>query len=157
MPPPSNKHDTLPASLAADESTPLLSQVEPIPLPEPADPSLEQNSTEAENGTDNEDEEKPLPKAQILLLCYTSCVAPIAFFSIFPYINFMIETVGGVQKEDVGFYSGLIESLFSATQMCVMILWGKVCLFVFLPLLLKSNASLTKPARPLTDTGENRS
>ena len=39
----------------------------------------------------------------------------------------MIERVGGVDKEDVGFYSGLIESLFSATQMCVMILWGKVC------------------------------
>ena len=38
-----------------------------------------------------------------------------------------IDWVGGVDKEDVGFYSGLIESLFSATQMCVMILWGKVC------------------------------
>jgi hypothetical protein len=34
--------------------------------------------------------------------------------------------VGGVEKEDVGFYSGVIESLFSAVQMCVMIGWGKV-------------------------------
>ncbi|CAA9963905.1 ProP Permease major facilitator superfamily [Pyrenophora teres f. maculata] len=119
MSPPSNMSDT------ADESTPLLSQVEPIPLPEPVEHSLQHNSTEAEDGSGDEDEEKPLPKAQILLLCYTSCVAPIAFFSIFPYINFMIERVGGVEKEDVGFYSGLIESLFSATQMCVMILWGK--------------------------------
>jgi hypothetical protein len=33
-----------------------------------------------------------------------------------------------VEKADVGFYSGLIESLFSATQMCVMLLWGKVCI-----------------------------
>lgn len=46
--------------------------------------------------------------------------------SIIPYINFMIERVGGLHPEDVGFYSGLIESLFSATQMLVMIFWGKV-------------------------------
>jgi hypothetical protein len=39
----------------------------------------------------------------------------------------MIEKVGNVEQEEVGFYAGLIESLFSATQMCVMILWGKVC------------------------------
>ncbi|RMZ67221.1 major facilitator superfamily transporter [Pyrenophora seminiperda CCB06] len=99
--------------------------VEPTPLPEPADPPLQPSSTEAGDGSQDEDDGKPLPKAQVLLLCYASCVAPIAFFSIFPYINFMIEKVGGVEKEDVGFYSGLIESLFSATQMCVMILWGK--------------------------------
>jgi hypothetical protein len=55
------------------------------------------------------------------LLCYTAVVEPIAFFGIFPYINFMIEKVGNVEKEEVGFYSGLIESLFSATQMCVMV------------------------------------
>jgi len=121
---PSNKPDISPALLAAEESTPLLSHVEPTPLPESVDPSLQHSSTEADDGPD-EDEDKPLPKAQILLLCYTSCVAPIAFFSIFPYINFMIERVGGIEKEDVGFYSGLIESLFSATQMCVMIFWGK--------------------------------
>lgn len=125
MPQPFNKPDISPALLAAEESTPLLSHVEPTPLPQPVDPPLQPSSTEADDELD-EDEDKPLPKTQILLLCYTSCVAPIAFFSIFPYINFMIERVGGIEKEDVGFYSGLIESLFSATQMCVMIFWGKV-------------------------------
>ena len=114
---------------SADESTPLLSTIEPEPLAGP-----EADAVEAALRSSNPDEEdadfgKPLPKTQIFLLCYTSCVAPIAFFSIFPYINFMIERVGGVDKEDVGFYSGLIESLFSAVQMCVMIVWGKVCVF----------------------------
>ena len=114
---------------ASDETTPLLAGVESGPLAEPVDPSHQppSQSSSADEAEENDDEveEIPLPKAQIFLLCYTRVVEPIAFFSIFPYINFMIERVGGVQKEDVGFYSGLIESLFSATQMCVMIFWGR--------------------------------
>lgn len=127
MPPPFDKPGISSALLAADESTPLLSHVEPIPLPDPVDSSLQhQHSIESEEESDDEDDEKPLPKAQIIFLCYNSFITPVAFFSIFPYINFMIEKVVQVEKEDVGFYSGLIESLFGVTQMCVMILWGKV-------------------------------
>ncbi|KNG50423.1 actin [Stemphylium lycopersici] len=102
--------------------------IEPAPLADPVDRSegpCETESPQDSSQGEDEDENRPLPKVQVLLLCYANCVAPIAFFSIFPYINFMIERVGNVDKEDVGFYSGLIESLFSATQMCVMILWGK--------------------------------
>lgn len=114
---------------ASDETTPLLAGVETAPVGEPVDPA-NQASTEGEDIVEqpetNEDDDKPLPRVQILLLCFTRVVEPIAFFGIFPYINFMIERVGNVRKEEVGFYSGLIESLFSATQMCVMIFWGKV-------------------------------
>ncbi|KAL5117091.1 hypothetical protein ACEQ8H_005050 [Pleosporales sp. CAS-2024a] len=115
----------------AHETTPLLI-TEPV---EPAAPTArpsnripaDAKSIHHETGQNSEEEEHGLllPTAQIFLLCYTAIVEPIAFFSIFPYINFMIEKVGHVDKEEVGFYSGLIESLFSATQMCVMILWGK--------------------------------
>jgi hypothetical protein len=84
------------------------------------------------------------------VLCYTSVVEPIAFFGIFPYINFMIEKVGNVEKEEVGFYSGLIESLFSATQMCVMIYWGKVNT-------LSHDMILAKSCRLPTDTDANPS
>lgn len=114
-----------PTVKASDETTPLLSYVEPAPLADSEGP-YETESPQDRSQSEDEDENRPLPKVQVLLLCYANCVAPIAFFSIFPYINFMIERVGNVDKEDVGFYSGLIESLFSATQMCVMILWGKV-------------------------------
>ncbi len=115
--------------MVSDETTPLLATIEPEPLVEPAD-RVDQESTVQETGSsnndqENEDDAKPLPKTQIFLLCYTSLLEPIAFFSIFPYVNFMIENVGDVKKEDVGFYAGLIESLFSATQMCVMIFWGR--------------------------------
>ncbi|KAI1127846.1 major facilitator superfamily transporter [Nemania abortiva] len=67
----------------------------------------------------------PLPTTQILLLCYARLIEPIAFFSIFPYINQMVLENGNLAEEDMGFYSGLIESLFSLTQMIVMVAWGK--------------------------------
>ncbi|KAI1147977.1 major facilitator superfamily transporter [Nemania diffusa] len=67
----------------------------------------------------------PLPTNQILLLCYARLIEPIAFFSIFPYINQMVRENGQLAEEDMGFYSGLIESLFSLTQMTVMVAWGR--------------------------------
>ncbi|KAJ7617216.1 tetracycline:hydrogen antiporter-like protein [Roridomyces roridus] len=70
--------------------------------------------------------EKPLPMGQILLLCYARLIDPIAFFSIFPFINKMINEQAGIPETDVGFYAGLIESLFSLTQMLVMIGYGRV-------------------------------
>ncbi|KAF2183942.1 MFS general substrate transporter [Zopfia rhizophila CBS 207.26] len=107
---------------AVDERTPLLVTATAEPVAEPIEevPKINGNTER-----DGEDEDAPLPFIQIFFLCYTRLVEPIAFFSIFPYINKMIYDTGGIEKSDVGFYSGLIESLFSATQMCVMIAWGR--------------------------------
>ncbi|KAG9257173.1 major facilitator superfamily domain-containing protein [Emericellopsis atlantica] len=69
---------------------------------------------------------KPLPKLQIFLLCYARVMEPIAFFSIFPFIAQMVQRNGHLPESDVGFYSGLVESLFSAVQMVVLIFWGKL-------------------------------
>lgn len=69
---------------------------------------------------------KPLPKLQLLLVCYARMTEPIAFFCIFPYIAQMVQQNGHLPVSDVGFYSGLIESLFSATQMVVLIFWGRL-------------------------------
>lgn len=38
----------------------------------------------------------------------------------------MVQRNGNLSESDVGFYSGLIESLFSATQMVVFIFWGRL-------------------------------
>ncbi|KKY26481.1 putative major facilitator superfamily transporter [Phaeomoniella chlamydospora] len=78
------------------------------PLKGPALDDVNPNPEDAEN--------KPLPKVQIFLLCYARLVEPIAFFSIFPFINKMIWENGkerGVGEGDVGFYSGLIARAFS--------------------------------------------
>ncbi|KAF4549202.1 Efflux pump azaK-like protein [Elsinoe fawcettii] len=76
-------------------------------------------------GADDDDEDRPLPKVQILILCYARMVEPIAFFSIFPFVNKMIYLTG-TPESSVGFYSGLIESLFSLTQMALMLFWGRL-------------------------------
>ncbi|KAK7403483.1 hypothetical protein QQX98_010762 [Neonectria punicea] len=69
---------------------------------------------------------KPLPKLQLFLLCYARMTEPVAFFCIFPYIAQMVQRNGDLPDTDVGFYSGLIESLFSATQMVVLVSWGRL-------------------------------
>lgn len=72
------------------------------------------------------DPTKPLPKLQIALLCFARMMEAIAFLHIFPYIAQMVQQNGHLAASDVGFYSGLIESLFSITQMFVLIAWGRL-------------------------------
>ncbi len=98
----------------ATEHTPLL-----------AGSSTSANHGPQTNGNKTDIDDKPLPVWQIAALCYARWVEPVAFFSIFPYINEMTQENGGLSDADVGFYSGLIESLFSLTQMLVMIPWGR--------------------------------
>ncbi|KGO64747.1 Tetracycline resistance protein, TetA/multidrug resistance protein MdtG [Penicillium italicum] len=103
-----------------DETTALLGSSKIKYADVPAPDSLDS----ASGSDDNDDEKKPLPKLQILLLCYARAVEPLAFFSIFPYVSQMIQDNGDVPDSDIGFYSGLIESTFSLTQTIVMIFWG---------------------------------
>ncbi|KAI2629309.1 MFS general substrate transporter [Hypomontagnella submonticulosa] len=111
-------------SKLASETTPLLAS---SPVATTSDSAIA--SAIAEDGVSNpligKPEDRPLPKAQIFFLCYARLVEPIAFFSIFPYINQMVQENGNLAEEDVGFYAGLIESLFSLTQMLVMLFWGR--------------------------------
>jgi len=93
---------------AADEATPLLAASS-------AGPTLQANETvpdqEAVKHHNNQD--RPLPKVQIFLLCYARLVEPLAYFGIFPFINQMIWKTGDIAETDVGFYSGLIVSIQS--------------------------------------------
>jgi len=90
------------------------------------------------------DDDRVFPTRQILLLCFARMMEPIAFFSIFPFIAQMVERNGKLPESDVGFYSGVIESLFSATQMVVLIFWGRLADRVGRkPILLCSLAGLT--------------
>lgn len=96
----------------AEETTPLLS----------GGPSPSGDESGIATPTDS----KPLPRMQMFLLCYARLMEPIAFFSIVPYIAAMVQRNGHLPKSDVGFYSGLIESLFSITQTIVLIYWGRL-------------------------------
>ena len=99
-----------PGAKAGDEATPLLSaSSEEITTQPNEEPIL--NSHQTNGNSNEEDEEKPLPRLQIFLLCYARLIEPIAFFAIFPFINKMIYETGSVDETDVGFYSGLIVCL----------------------------------------------
>lgn len=90
------------------EYTPLLRTLSPI-----AEPAIQEPNSflpDVSSTQDVDDPEAPLPKAQMFFLCLARLVEPLAYFCIFPFINQMIFEVGGIDKEDVGFYSGLIVS-----------------------------------------------
>lgn len=107
-PPPKKSDDP-----TADETTALLAVSGPGQAAEPNEETLAVRASSAH--TDND---VPLPRFQILLLCFARFIEPIAFFSIFPFVNQMIFDTGTVKQADVGFYSGLIVS-HPARYLCV--------------------------------------
>ncbi len=97
----------------AGETTPLLREGD------------EEASASGDQSSDAPVASETIPKMQVALLCFARLIEPIAFFSVFPYINQMVQDNGGVADTDVGFYSGVIESLFSLMQALVMLAWGR--------------------------------
>lgn len=85
-------------SKLASETTPLLAS---SPVATTSDSTIA--SAIAEGGESNpllgKSEDKPLPKVQIFFLCYARLVEPIAFFSIFPYINQMVQENGNCKPD----------------------------------------------------------
>ena len=124
----------------ADENTPLLVAPSADTFQKASDrqrddtpfsPTQDSDAAAAAAAAADDNDDPPFPTAQILLLCYARLVEPIAFFSIFPYVNAMIYRLGRaavppLPESDVGFWSGAIESLFSLTQMLLMIPWGRL-------------------------------
>ncbi len=78
------------------------------------------------NGDGDGGDAKPLPGLQIALLCYARLVEAHGLLLHIPVHQPVgAGETGGSHDADVGFYSGLIESLFSLTQAIVMIFWGR--------------------------------
>ena len=70
----------------------------------------------------------PLPWRVLSALLLLTAVQPLAFEIIFPFVNQMIVEIGVVDDpEQVGFYSGLIESIFS----CMSFIAGMFCNTIF--------------------------
>ncbi|KAF8840909.1 MFS general substrate transporter [Paxillus ammoniavirescens] len=70
----------------------------------------------------------PLPKIQVAILLLACVIEPIAAQSILPYINQLVselDIVGGDTRK-VGYYAGLIESLFFVTEALTVLHWSRV-------------------------------
>lgn len=119
---------------AADENTPLLTVSEASPTVQPNEELPNGVANGHANGVGREirnlilnangkpldphaesptlsEDDTPLPKSQIFLLCYASLIEPVAYFAIFPFINQMIKDTGDIDEENVGFWSGTIVGL----------------------------------------------
>ncbi|KAG2151376.1 major facilitator superfamily domain-containing protein [Suillus clintonianus] len=70
----------------------------------------------------------PLPKLQICILMTLQLAEPIASTSIFPYINQLIRELGITGGDDaaVGYYAGIIESLFFLAQALTVLRWSRL-------------------------------
>ncbi|KAG8895641.1 hypothetical protein FRC01_012271, partial [Tulasnella sp. 417] len=69
----------------------------------------------------------PLPVSQLAVLCMVRLADPIAFTQIFPYVNAMVEELHVADNPaEVGFYSGLVDSLFAIAQLFTIFYWGRL-------------------------------
>lgn len=105
--------DIAPPEAAASETTPLLANANDVEDASPASSNDEFTGDEMTTG-------------QLLLLCACRIVDPIAFFAVFPYIKAMVQENGKLPEEEVGNYTGLIESLYSIAQMLVLVHWARL-------------------------------
>ncbi|KZT38806.1 MFS general substrate transporter [Sistotremastrum suecicum HHB10207 ss-3] len=70
----------------------------------------------------------PIPKFQIAVLLFLSLAEPVTNTVIYPFVNQLIEETG-ITKGDygkVGYYAGLIESLFFVAEALMVLHWGRL-------------------------------
>ncbi|KAG8860153.1 hypothetical protein FRB96_004176 [Tulasnella sp. 330] len=68
-----------------------------------------------------------LPGKQLAIVSLCCLAEPIAFTQIFPYINAMVEELGVAENPtDVGFYSGIVDSLFFVMQLLTIFQWSRL-------------------------------
>ncbi|KAH9810163.1 major facilitator superfamily domain-containing protein [Melampsora americana] len=69
----------------------------------------------------------PLPVKQLFVLCIMRLTEPISYTLIFPFINRMLEDMKvSPDPKQIGYYAGVIESLFAVAQMCTAVFWGRL-------------------------------
>ncbi|KAF8529849.1 major facilitator superfamily domain-containing protein [Gautieria morchelliformis] len=69
----------------------------------------------------------PIPKLQLMTLCAVRLVDPISFTQLFPYVNEMMRDLHVTDRPSrIGFYSGLVDSLFAISQLFSIYHWAKL-------------------------------
>lgn len=62
----------------------------------------------------------------MLILCYARLVDAFTFFCIFPFLPSFVQHVSDVPEEQLGYYAGLVESMFAFTQCFALLFWSKL-------------------------------
>ncbi|KIK77865.1 hypothetical protein PAXRUDRAFT_834836 [Paxillus rubicundulus Ve08.2h10] len=79
-----------------------------------------------DNGIDTK-RPTPLPKLQMIVLLSSGLVEAVSMQYLYPFINQLIRDldVSGGDETKVGYYAGMIESLFFATQAMTILQWSR--------------------------------
>lgn len=77
--------------------------------------------------TKNPQKRTPLPVKQLLVICVMRITEPISYTLIFPFINQMLEEMNVTpDPKQIGYYAGVIESLYAIAQLFTAISWGRL-------------------------------
>ncbi|KAI6110371.1 major facilitator superfamily domain-containing protein [Pisolithus croceorrhizus] len=70
----------------------------------------------------------PLPKTQLRLVLFVLCTEPMSAQYVFPFINQLIKELGitGGDDRKIGYYAGVIESLFFVSQALTVLYWSRL-------------------------------
>ncbi|KAG0699250.1 major facilitator superfamily domain-containing protein [Suillus ampliporus] len=95
--------------------------------PSDSDINVNERTPLLDAGQKGQKKSTPLPKLQISIVLLSLLVEPIASQSIYPYINQLVSEldITGGDERKVGYYAGLIESLFFATQALTILQWSR--------------------------------
>ncbi|PLW28906.1 hypothetical protein PCASD_15785, partial [Puccinia coronata f. sp. avenae] len=108
-------------SLAGENRQVLRSQQDAAPLLPEASHSGQPNPQETRPLR------TPLPFKQLGIICLMRVSEPISYTLIFPFINQMLEDLKVTDDpKQVGYYAGVIESLFAIAQLLTAIFWGRL-------------------------------
>lgn len=69
----------------------------------------------------------PLPVRQLVVLCAMRLTEPISYTLIFPFVNQMIRDLRVTDDpKKIGYYGGVVESIFAVCQLCTALFWGRL-------------------------------
>jgi hypothetical protein len=74
--------------------------------------------------SENDQQNSPLPKKQLIMLAIIALAEQTALNSISPYLPQMVGSFPGVQKGQIGLYVGAIASSFALAQFATNFFWG---------------------------------
>lgn len=72
---------------------------------------------------DEEATDEAFPWLRMLSLCLARSLETLIFFSVLPILPALVERAG-VAEQDLGFWVGLVEAIFSVTQFVFTLVWG---------------------------------
>ncbi|CAE6445304.1 unnamed protein product [Rhizoctonia solani] len=112
----------------SDEQQPLLKTAHILSKDAPQATEVASNLLERRSSNEEHNAPTPLPKRQISILLLMQLSEPIAYSVIYPFIARLVNETGvtGGDESKIGYYAGMIESIFFLTESLFTLQYGRV-------------------------------